>query len=193
MAAACAGIANNTPGNSAFFFPSYRLRDEVHHRMSPHCEKTAFLETSNMTKEEKARLFERFASKQKIGACLLGVASGSFAEGIDFKGDLLKTVVIVGLPLQRPDMETKCLIEYYERKFGKGWDYGYIFPAMNRVLQSAGRCIRSPKDRGVIIFLDARYAWPRYLDCLPRKEWGIRISHSPEECFSMMKEFFRKG
>ncbi len=190
MAAVCAGIANYTPGNSALFFPSYHLRDEIYRRMDPLCEKTTFLETSNMSKQDKAGLFEKFASYQKTGACLLGVASGSFAEGIDFKGDLLKTVVIVGLPLQRPDMETKSLIEYYDKKFGKGWDYGYVFPAMNRVLQGAGRCIRSPKDRGVIVFLDERYAWPRYLECLPREEWGIKISYNPEQCFSMMKDFF---
>ena len=68
--------------------------------------------------------------------------------------DELKGVVIVGLPLQKPDLETEALISYYNEKFNRGWDYGYLFPAFNKCLQSAGRCIRSEKDRGVIIFLD---------------------------------------
>ncbi len=190
MAGILAGIVNLVPGNSAAFFPSYSLRDEVNRLMQPLCEKTTFLETSDMTKEDKADLFERFASYQKTGAVLMGVASGSFAEGIDFKGDLLKAVVVVGLPLQRPDMETKCLIEYYDKKFGKGWDYGYVYPAMNRVLQAAGRCIRSEKDRGAIIFLDMRFAWPNYLQCLPRQEWGIHIAKHPEDCFARIEGFF---
>ena len=189
MAGICAGIANRVPGNLAIFFPSYSLRDEVSRLMEPLCEKTTFLERSGMTKQDKADPLNRFASYQKIGAVLLGVASGSFAEGIDFKGDLLKGVVVVGLPLQRPDMETKCLIEYYDKKFGKGWDYGYVYPAMNRVLQAAGRCIRSSKDRGIVVFLDMRYAWPTYRQCLP-KDWGIQITKHPEECFSMIDEFF---
>ena len=59
------------------------------------------------------------------------------------------------------------MINYYEKRFGKGWDYGYILPALTKVLQNAGRCIRSETDKGVIVFLDERYAWQRYLSCFP--------------------------
>ncbi len=191
IAEVCAGIANRVPGNSAAFFPSYALLAEVNSRFERLCEKTVFMERQRMTKEEKAGMFERFSSYSKTGAVLLGVTSGSFSEGIDFIGDLLKAVVIVGLPLQRPDMETNCLIEYYDRKFRRGWDYGYVFPAMNRVLQGAGRCIRSDTDRGAIVFLDSRYSWPQYLKCLPKDEWDIRITTKPEECFSLVEGFFK--
>ena len=80
---------------------------------------------------------------------------------------MLNGVIVVGIPLQRPDLETKALINYYEKRFGKGWEYGYVLPAITKVLQNAGRCIRSETDKGAIIFLDERYAWQRYMKCFP--------------------------
>lgn len=168
-------ILNNVPGNSAVFFPSYFLRDEVYKFLYNMCNKTCFLEQPNMTKAEKADMLKRFKSYSRSGAVLLGVVSGSFGEGIDLPGDFLKCVIVVGLPLQQPDLETKELIKYYEEKFGKGWDYGYVFPAFNKALQSAGRCIRSETDKGVIVFLDKRYTWPRYSKCFP-EDWDTKTT-----------------
>ena len=111
---------------------------------------------------------------------LLAVSTGNFGEGIDLPGDFLKGVVIVGLPLEKPDLETKELIEYYEEKYGKGFDYGYIFPAITKCLQNAGRCIRSETDRGVIVFLDERFAWENYLRCLPI-DMGFKITKMYED------------
>ncbi|MBN2458589.1 ATP-dependent DNA helicase [Candidatus Woesearchaeota archaeon] len=167
IAAECAGITDVVPGNSILFFPSYFIRDMVNVFFSKSSKKTVFYESADMSKDEKADLLERFKSYRKTGAVLLAVASGSFAEGIDLPGDLLKCVVVVGLPLLQPDLRTKELISYYDQKFGKGWDYGYLFPAFNKVLQSAGRCIRSETDRGAIAFLDERYLWPNYRRCFP--------------------------
>ena len=101
---------------------------------------------------------------------------------------LLRTAVLQerGLPLQRPDLETKELINYYDQKFGKGWDYGYVFPAFNKCLQSAGRCIRSETDRGVIIFLDERFTWSNYFKCFP-KGMNVKISLLYED---KIKKFF---
>ena len=109
------------------------------------CTKTLFLEQPNMTKEQKQDFLDRFKKYQQSGAALLAVAAGSFGEGIDLPG-VLKGVVVVGLPLDRPDLETQQLIDYYDKKFGKGWEYGYTYPAFNKTLQSAGRCIRSLSD-----------------------------------------------
>ena len=117
---------------------------------------------------------------------MLGVYSGSFGEGIDLPGDLLKAVIVVGLPLNKPDLETQELIKYYDELFGKGWDYGYLFPAMNRCFQSAGRCIRSETDKGIIIFLDQRFTWPNYFRCFPA-DWELKIS---KEYQDRVKGFF---
>jgi DNA excision repair protein ERCC-2 len=174
MARICADIVNDVPGSSALFFPSYKVRDMVNHYFSKLCKKTTFLEKSNLTKQEKEDMLNNFKTYKKNGAALLSVASGSFGEGIDLPG-VLKSVVVVGIPLPKPDLEAKALINYYNNKFGKGMEYGYIFPAFNKALQSAGRCIRSSKDRGILIFLDQRYAWPMYSKCFPF-DWNIKVT-----------------
>jgi len=181
----CSEIINSIPGNSAIYFPSYFLRDEIAKFFEPSCEKTIFYEQPKMTKEEKQNLLERFKKNKK--AVLLGVAAGSFGEGIDLPG-ILKCVIVVGLPLDRPDLETKELIKYYDLQYGKGWDYGYIMPALTRTMQNAGRCIRSGTDKGVIVFLDQRYTWPGYFKCFP-SDWKIKITL---DYANKINDFFEK-
>ena len=95
----------------------------------------------------------------------------------------------MGLPLGRPDLETEALIRYYDAKFRRGWEYGYTVPAFNKTLQSAGRCIRSETDKGVIVFLDERYEWPRYLKLFP-KDWSIKSTLLYEK---LIREFFARN
>tara|TARA_Y100000310_G_scaffold78020_1_gene74640 strand:- start:42191 stop:44050 length:1860 start_codon:yes stop_codon:yes gene_type:complete len=167
MAEICSNVSKLIPGNSAYFFPSYYLRDQVVQLIN--IQKKLFLEKPKMSKEEKEQFLAEFAAARDEGGLLFGVTGANFAEGVDFPGDLLNGVVVIGLPLARPDLKTNQIIKYYEQKFGKGWDYGYIFPAMSKCIQSAGRCIRSEKDRGAIIFLDQRFSWQKYYSCLPRE------------------------
>jgi DNA excision repair protein ERCC-2 len=188
IALAAARIVNAVPGNSAVFFPSYRFRDDVYAYFEGLCRKTTFIEVPGMNKEEKTELLEKFKLYKDAGAVLLAVAAANYAEGIDLPGDLLKAVVVVGLPLQKPDLETKELIDYYDKKYAKGWDYAYIFPAITKCLQSAGRCIRSETDRGVIVFLDERFAWPKYRKCFP-PDSNIIITRLYEE---KIANFFRQ-
>jgi len=127
-------------------------------------------------------------SYSKTGSCLLGVVGANFAEGVDLPGDLLQGVVIVGIPLEHPDLETESLIQYYKERFNAGWDYGYIYPAMNRAIQAAGRCIRSENDRGVVVFMDERFVWKNYFRLLP-KSWKFLITKDPER---RIREFFKQ-
>lgn len=175
IAACCREILEAVPGNVAIFFPSYAILDEIRRRIETGTPRTVLSEYASLTREERETVLEKFRSYSGQGALLMGVMGGSFSEGVDLPGNELQTVVIVGLPLGRPDLETKALIEYYDEKFGKGWQYGYTFPAFNRTLQSAGRCIRSGTDRGAIVFLDERYTWQNYYECFP-SDWQIRAS-----------------
>ncbi|MBT4858574.1 ATP-dependent DNA helicase [archaeon] len=186
IATTLAEMVNKIPGNSAIFFPSYFLRDQVLRHFDVKSIKTVFSEQPGLGKDEKQALLENFKSYKDIGAVLLAVASGSFGEGIDLPGDLLKAVIVVGLPLSQPDLETKSLIEYFDKKFSKGWDYGYLFPAFNKTLQNAGRCIRSGTDRGIIAFLDERYVWKNYRRCFP-EDWDMVVSTN---YMGMIEEFF---
>lgn len=180
----CSKIVDLTPGNSAIFFPSYYLLKEVSHYMRTN--KKLFIEQQNMSKDDKKNFLEDFKKEKKQGAILMGVITGNFGEGIDLPGDELKTVIVVGLPLQKPTLETKALIRYFDMKYAKGWDYGYTFPAFNKTLQSAGRCIRTENDRGVVVFLEERYADERYIRCFP-DDWNIKVTLLYE---NMIRKFF---
>ncbi len=174
IAQTCAEIASAIPGCVMIFFPSYKMRDNVASYFAELYTPKIFYEKPGMEKEEKQRLLDVFSNCAKTGAVLLGAAAGSFGEGIDLPG-VLKGVIVVGLPLEKPDLETTELIAYYDEKFGKGWEYGYTMPAMNKCIQNAGRCIRTEKDRGVLVFLDERYAWARYSSAFPN-DWNVKVT-----------------
>ncbi len=180
-------INNTVDGCVAIYYPSYYLMEEITKYLDTKISKTIFTENPGMTKSEKQEFLQNFSSYQKKGAILNAVITGSFAEGIDLPG-VLKAVIIIGLPLQKPDLETKALIEYYDKKFNKGWDYGYLFPAFTKTIQAAGRCIRSETDKGVIIFLDERYTWNNYYRCFPIT-WQMKISLLYKD---LIKDFFEK-
>jgi DNA excision repair protein ERCC-2 len=188
IATYCSNIVKKVPGNIAIFFPSYDIMKKIYVHLYPLLDKFVFKENPTLLKNERKQLLEDFASYKNEGAILLGVASGSFGEGIDLPGDLLKAVLVVGLPLSKPDLETKELIAYYDKKIGKGWDYGYIFPAFSKTLQNAGRCIRSETDKGIIVFLDERFTWPNYFKNFPT-DMEIKITIDYE---NKIEEFFNK-
>ena len=131
---------------------------------------------------------EKFRKQSKQGAVLLGVTGGSLSEGIDFPGKDLLGVIVVGIPLKEPNLETNALIRYYDLKFGKGWDYGYVFPAMSKAVQAAGRVIRDEKDRGVIVFMDDRFSWSRYGKCFPGDFNFTVLESSPAK---IVKDFWK--
>ncbi|VVB61065.1 ATP-dependent DNA helicase [uncultured archaeon] len=162
-------IINRARGNIGVFFPSYFLRDSVFGLIERSIVKPALLERPNMSKDEKQELYKKFvkAAGNFKGAALLGVIGGNFNEGVDFPGKIMNTVVIVGLPLEKPDLLTEALISYYDFKFNRGWDYGYSYPAITKAVQTAGRVIRSETDRGIIVFMDERYLWQNYKKVLP--------------------------
>jgi DNA excision repair protein ERCC-2 len=185
IAKKCVEITEAIPGNSFIFFPSYDIRNKVYNYFID-SSRTIFLEDSKMKKQDRDELLKKFSSYKDSGAVLLAVTSGSFGEGIDMPGDLLKGVIIVGLPLSKPDLETKELINYYDKKYGNGLDYGYVLPAFVKCFQNAGRCIRSETDRGVIIYLDERYTWSNYFKFFSQTEY-LRVVKNPTE---RIKEFF---
>lgn len=181
-----AAITNNTPGNSAVFFPSYKLMRGIMPVLHAKLNKRTFTQTAQMSPDEIRRMIRAFQNGHKEGAVLLAVSGGSLAEGIDLPGDYLKAVVVLGVPLNEPDLETKALIQYYEYKYGKGWEYGYTYPAMSKAVQAAGRCIRTDNDRGVIVFMDERFGWKKYSQLIP-KEYELR---NPKDIAAEVRAFW---
>lgn len=189
IATSCAYVTNSVDGNSALFFSSYRLMNDVMHYLEPIVNKELFIEERAMSKKDKEELINDFKNGiLKGGSILAGVQGASFSEGIDLPGDYLKGVAIIGISLAPPDLRQKALIEYYDKKFDKGWDYGYVFPAVNRALQAAGRCIRSETDTGIIAFLDKRFLWSKYRKIIPQ-DWNMQVT---DDFSKEIKEFLNK-
>jgi DNA excision repair protein ERCC-2 len=176
------GIGLGVPGNVAVFFPSYELLEEAHTRLrAARVRKKLLVEHPTWDKAKRDGALEALRlARLDGGALLLGVQGGSLSEGVDYENNLLSAVVIVGLPLSPPNLEVESLKDYYGKKFGpaKGYDYAYVFPAVNKVLQAAGRPIRSERDRAAIILLEGRLLSPQYVRCLP-PDFAPRVSASP--------------
>lgn len=113
---------------------------------------------------------------------LLGVQGGIFSEGVDYPGDMLIGVFVVGPALPNFDFERELIREYYGKRYGEenAFDYAYVYPAMAKAIQSAGRVIRTETDRGLIILIDPRFLEPSYAESMPN-EW---FKESPEELLS---------
>lgn len=171
-----------TKGNLAVFAPSYAILREVRTAFDlQQSGKLAIVEEPGMVKAERDRVLDTLAgAKGRGGAILFGVLGGSFAEGVDFRDNLLSVVAIVGLPLAPPDLEVEACIAHFERRCpGLGRAYGYIYPAMNKVLQALGRGIRGPEDKCVVLLLDERYLGPPYRALLP-EDAPFLASREPE-------------
>ncbi len=165
-----ASIASEIADNLAIFFPSYSFMTTVH----DYYEEEGFfwnlyLEKRNMTKREKEMLYNQLFRKSGKKSMIWGVQAGSLSEGFDYEKNILKAVIVVGLPLSPPSQEVNNLVSYYSRKFGshKGKLYGYTFPALSKVVQAAGRGIRSEKDYGIVVLMDYRFNQNRYRSNFP--------------------------
>jgi len=185
IASIITGISREVPGNTIVFFPSFKILNEVSPRIKSG--RQLLEQKREMGQDAKNKLVKKFKELGSgFGAVLLAVSGGSIAEGVDFPGENLKCAIIVGLPFEQVSIKSKELISFYDKKFGRGWDYAYNAPAINRAVQAAGRVIRTEKDKGVCVFLDKRFLTKQYEEFFP-KEARRTISNEPEK---LVKEFF---
>ncbi|MCD6240079.1 ATP-dependent DNA helicase [Candidatus Bathyarchaeota archaeon] len=190
LAKRIAEAARYTPANIGVFTASFDvLEGLLSAGLEEMLEKPLFYERKGMKSKENEQLIRRFKGYAKHGgAVLLGVQGGRSSEGVDYPGDEMNTVVIVGVPYAEPTPRVKAQISYYESRFpGKGREYGYILPALKKASQAAGRPIRTLEDRGAIIFLDYRFATAYCQRFLPR--WIRRnMKTLPDKDGSIAKE-----
>ncbi len=132
--------------------------------------------------------FEEISERSLVGFCVMG---GIFSEGIDLTEDKLIGTMIVGTGLPQVCRERELLKMHFDKRGLRGFDYAYLYPGMNKVLQSAGRVIRTDRDRGVILLLDDRFRDGRYQETFPR-EWKdyrmCNIENVSEEIQGFWKE-----
>ncbi len=173
MARIASELKRVTPGNTVVFFPSFEFMKEVSSRTR----------TAHVCQAAQGVGGVLDSMGGEGNALVYAVSGGVLAEGVNLPG--VRTVVVAGLPVPSPDPEQLALQEYYERMFGRGYEYAFLYPALRKALQAAGRCIRGEKQKGVIVFLDHRFR--RYLPMIRNYYPDARLAGDP---VPMVQEFW---
>lgn len=183
-------VLYSTPANVGIFCASYKILKGLYENGLENIveknEKKLFVEKPGLSASENALLvddFKSMATGQNKGGVLLGVCGGRNSEGEDYPGDYMNSVIIAGFPYHLPTPRVNAKIKYYDKVFNRqGWNFGYLYPAIQRANQASGRPIRKLKDKGAIVFMDSRfkdkYKWisnwvQKELEIVPDKENAI--------------------
>lgn len=193
IAASIDSLVNKRKGNYLVFFPSFQYLDQVaEYYQAAYPETSIQIQGSNLNETEREAFLAAFVTDPQqtlIGFCVLG---GIFSEGIDLVGDRLIGTVVVGVGLPQVNHEQELIKEYYEEKRQQGFSYAYQLPGMNKVIQAAGRVIRTMADQGVILLLDQRYTNPHYQKLLPLN-WADRtVVYGAEKVAEAVQAFWLK-
>ncbi len=155
-------------GNYLVFFSSYAYMSEVYGVFTKgHPEYKTIRQSRDMTEKERYIYLDNFdsdSSKAVIGFAVLG---GIFSEGVDLKGDRLLGSIVVGVAHPKICLERDLIKDYFQKREGTGYEYAYLYPGINKVLQAAGRTIRTETDKGLILLIGERFLTARYQKMLP--------------------------
>ncbi len=169
-------------GNYIAFFPSYRFMEDVYEEFEILMGETTsetqmdyIMQSQYMSEEAREIFLENFEETRKTGFVGFCVMGGIFSEGIDLTGEQLIGAFIVGTGLPQVCTERELLKRHFDKQGVRGFDYAYLYPGMNKVLQSAGRVIRDAEDEGIVLLLDERFLDGRYREVFPRewKDYGL--------------------
>ena len=174
-------LVNQKKGNYLLFFPSYEYMMMVYESFQSVCPDSEItVQTPDMSESDRDDFLSRFArphSRTIVGFAVMG---GIFGEGIDLVGDRLSGAVIVGVGLPGISLERELIRDYFTETHNAGFEYAYQYPGINRVLQAAGRVIRTETDRGVVLLIDQRYATYRYRSLLPEEWHSVRVKNQKQ-------------
>lgn len=164
-------LVQEKPVNTLIFLPSYPYMQDIHEafaRMNP--EARTLLQGHGMSEEEREAFLNAFQADAEDPLIGFAVMGGIFSEGIDLKGERLSSVVVIGVGLPQLSFENDIIKDYFDRSGKRGYDYAYVYPGMNKVLQAGGRLIRSEQDSGTLTLVDDRFLNRQYGMLLP-EEW----------------------
>lgn len=178
-------------GNYLVFLPSYEMLRRVAAAYTKLAKNRKIcVQKPDMTLSERAAFLQNFTEGgEVVGFAVLG---GMFSESIDLAGDKLIGTVIVGTGLAGLNIETNIIADYFTKTKEAGFEYAYLYPAMNKVLQAVGRVIRSENDRGVCILIDDRYATPQYSRFLCKSVKGVKLIPTSEMLTAALDEFWEE-
>ncbi len=165
-------LVSSKKGNYIAFFPSYKYIELVLDKIKD-LDTTIIVQNRLMNEYDRENVLEMFKNTYEphLGLFVLG---GSFSEGVDFQGDLLNGVIVVGVALPMINIENNLLQEFFDNKYNKGFDYAYTYPGFTKVIQASGRVIRTFSDYGVVILIDKRYKYRTYTNLMP-DSWSNRV------------------
>ena len=178
-------------GNYLVFAPSYQVMEQVADRCVAYEDMECIRQESGMTEEEREAFLKEFEKERNhslVGFCVMG---GIFSEGIDLTEDRLIGALIIGTGLPQVCREREIVKEYFDKKGMDGFAYAYQYPGMNKVLQAAGRVIRTEADRGMILLMDDRFATISYQRLFPR-EWEQHAYCQVDSLAGQLQEFWLK-
>ena len=180
-------------GNYMVFFPSYRLMQQVYEvfQEMDNGRAQSICQESGMKEEEREAFLQSFEQEYETSFVAFCVMGGIFSEGIDLTNDKLIGAIVVGTGLPQVSNEREILKNYYDKISGNGFDYAFRFPGMNKVLQAAGRVIRTTEDYGVILLLDERFLQSDYQTLYPR-EWRKRSICNVNTVEQQVLDFWKK-
>lgn len=178
-------------GNYIVFAPSYAYMHQIYEAFVncyPHIKTT--MQAQNMSEKMKEEFLSSFDQSDALHVyfCVIG---GMFSEGIDLKQERLIGAIIVGVGLSQINPQQDLIMHHFDEINHMGFSYAYQFPGMNKVLQSAGRVIRSTQDKGMILFIDERYTTNRYLSLLPPHYRHFKTVSTPDQAMHILQDFWR--
>ena len=184
---------NCKKGNYMVFFPSYKLMHQVYEVFLELDDGNieSIVQENNMKETERESFLQKFDVLREGSFVAFCVMGGIFGEGIDLTNDKLIGAIVVGTGLPQISNEREILKNHFEKQSGNGFDYAFRYPGMNKVLQAAGRVIRTSEDRGVILLLDDRFLQSEYQELYPR-EWSQRKICNSNTIELALEEFWSK-
>lgn len=179
-------------GNYMVFCPSFAYAEMLYKAFSAKYPKIrTLLQKKDMTGEQRKEFLSEFHKADGSYLVAFSVMGGIYSEGVDFAGDSLIGAVVVGIGIPSISYEREAMSAYYEDRYEMGKQYAYIYPGMNRVLQAAGRVIRTESDRGVIVLIDDRFADPIYRKSVPALWRGMKYIPDAKTLKSELESFWK--
>ncbi|MGB2908861.1 MAG: ATP-dependent DNA helicase [Candidatus Aminicenantaceae bacterium] len=188
---AIGALTESKAGNFMVFFPSYAYMQMVHPlyvQAFPHHE--VLLQRPGMSEDARSEFLSCFARENSRTLVGFAVMGGIFGEGIDLMGDRLSGAAIVGVGLPGITPEREIIREHFDQDDTAGFHFAYLYPGMIRVLQAAGRVIRSENDQGAVLLIDPRYSRPQYYELFPA-EWQVFPLRDPDETVRHLRSFWQ--
>ncbi len=178
-------------GNYFIYFPSYEYLENIKPYLN-FGDADVYEQERDMNDDEKTLFLSRFLPNPENTSIGLLIIGGSFSEGIDLVDDRLIGVAVVGIGLAQICFEKELIREFYEKKNGNGFEYSYMNPGVNKVMQAVGRLIRSEYDRGAALLIDDRYMKSEYRELFARTWKGYNLVTSVEDVKENIHNFYKK-